>query len=90
MPTLICDCNQTMPPQPQALVAALNETLTLHSTLCRREAGAFQKAFQSGEDIVVACTPETRLFAALGQQTEGATRSAEPLQASASPLGGAA
>lgn len=77
-----------MPPQPQALVAALNETLTLHSTLCRREAGAFQKAFQSGEDVVAACTPETRLFAALGQQTEGATRSAEPLQASASPLGG--
>jgi len=79
-----------MPPQPQALVAALNETLTLHSTLCRREAGAFQKALQSGEDVVVACTPETPLFAALGQQTEGATRSAEPLQASASPLGGAA
>jgi ferredoxin len=77
-----------MPLQPQALGAALNETLTLHSTLCRREAGAFQKALQSGEDVVVACTQEKRLFAALGQQTEGATRSAEPLQASASPLGG--
>jgi ferredoxin len=73
MPTLICDCNQTMPLQPQALGAALNESLTLHSALCRREAGAFQKAVQSGDDVVVACTQEKRLFAEVGAQTEGAT-----------------
>ncbi|WP_096669564.1 4Fe-4S binding protein [Polaromonas sp. AET17H-212] len=73
MPTLICDCNQTMPLQPQTLGTALDEKLTLHSTLCRREAGAFQKAVQSGDDVVVACTQETRLFAELAQQTEGAT-----------------
>jgi ferredoxin len=73
MPTLICDCNQTMPLQPQALGAALDENLTLHSTLCRREAGAFQKAVQSGDDVVVACTQEARLFTELAQQTEGAT-----------------
>ncbi|MDO8372518.1 MAG: 4Fe-4S binding protein [Polaromonas sp.] len=73
MPTLICDCNQTMPLQPQALGTALDEKLTLHSALCRREAGAFQKAVQSGDDVVVACTQETRLFAELAQQTEGAT-----------------
>ncbi len=73
MPTLICDCNQTMPLQPQALGAALNETLTLHSALCRREAGAFQKAVQSGDDVVVACTQEKRLFAEVGAQTPGAT-----------------
>ncbi len=62
-----------MPLQPQALGAALNENLTLHSALCRREAGAFQKAVQSGDDVVVACTQEKRLFAEVGQQTEGAT-----------------
>jgi ferredoxin len=62
-----------MPLQPQTLGAALNENLTLHSTLCRREAGAFQKAVQSGDDVVVACTQEKRLFAEVGQQTEGAT-----------------
>src|SRR2546426_6980306 len=73
MPTLICNCNQTMPLQPQTLGAALNEELTLHSTLCRREAGAFQKAVQSGDDVVVACTQEKRLFAELGGQTAGAT-----------------
>ena len=73
MTTLICDCNQTIPLQPQSLGAALNETLTLHSTLCRREAGAFQKAIQSGDDVVVACTQEKRLFAEVGVQTAGAS-----------------
>ncbi|CDS50852.1 Iron-sulfur cluster-binding protein [Polaromonas sp. CG9_12] len=62
-----------MPLQPLALGSALDENLTLHSTLCRREAGAFQKAVQSGDDVIVACTQETRLFAELAQQTEGAT-----------------
>ena len=62
-----------MPLQPQALGAALHENLTLHSALCRREAGAFQKAIQSGEDVVVACTQEERLFAEVGGQTAAAT-----------------
>ncbi len=62
-----------MPLQPQKLGTALNETFTLHSALCRREAGAFQKAIQSGDDVVVACTQEKRLFAEVGEQTERAT-----------------
>ena len=62
MPTLICDCNQTMPLDAKALGQALDEDLTLHSTLCRREAGAFQKAVRSGDEVVVACTQEQRLF----------------------------
>ena len=62
-----------MPLNPKALGEALHEKdLTLHSTLCRREAGAFQQAIKSGQDVVVACTQEQRLFAELGQQTEGA------------------
>ena len=65
MTTLICDCNQTMPLDPRSLGAALNETLTLHSTLCRREAGAFEVALKTGEDLVVACTQERRLFTEL-------------------------
>jgi ferredoxin len=72
MPTLICDCNKTMPLDPEALGRALDEKLTLHSTLCRREAGAFQQAVKTGDDVVVACTQEKRLFGELGQQTEGA------------------
>ena len=65
MTTLICDCNQTMPLQTQKLGQALGESLTLHSTLCRREAGAFQKAIQSGQEVVVACTQEKKLFSEL-------------------------
>ena len=44
----------------------------VHSTLCRREAGAFQRAAKSGEDLLVACTQESRLFLELNEQTEGA------------------
>ena len=61
-----------MPLDPKVLGKALAEDLTLHSTLCRREAGAFQQAIRTGADVVVACTQEKRLFAELGQQTEGA------------------
>ncbi len=62
-----------MPLDPQALGSVLREDLTLHSGLCRREARAFQSAVQSGEDVVVACTQEKRLFAELAQQTERAS-----------------
>ena len=61
-----------MPLDPNALGLALNEKLTLHSTLCRREAGAFQQALASGDDVVVACTQESRLFQEIASQTAGA------------------
>ena len=61
-----------MPLQPAELGAALHEDLTLHSALCRRQAAAFQKAVLTGEDLVVACTQEKRLFSELAAQTEGA------------------
>lgn len=72
MTTLICDCNRTMPLATDALGQALGENLHLHSTLCRREAGAFQQAIRGGDDVVVACTQEQRLFGELGAATEGA------------------
>ncbi|HEY6087136.1 MAG TPA: 4Fe-4S binding protein, partial [Burkholderiaceae bacterium] len=40
--------------------------------LCRREAAAFQRAAKDGEDLLVACTQESRLFLELSSQTEGA------------------
>jgi ferredoxin len=49
-----------------------------HSLLCRREAAAFQRAAQGeGETLVVACTQESRLFAALNDDTAGAPAIAE-------------
>ena len=45
---------------------------TGHTLLCRREAGAFQRAARSGEELLVACTQESRLFLELAAETEGA------------------
>lgn len=61
-----------MPLNPRLLGDALHENLTLHSTLCRREVGAFAQALKTGEPLVVACTQEARLFSALADQTQGA------------------
>ncbi len=46
----------------------------VHTTLCRREAPAFQRAAKSGEPLLVACTQESRLFLELNQQTVGAPK----------------
>jgi len=70
MTTLICDCNQTMPLDPRHLSASLNEPLTLHSSLCRRQAAEFLKAAGKGDGLVVACTQETRLFNELADQAK--------------------
>ena len=72
MTTLICNCNQTLPLQARSLGQALGEDLTEHTTLCRREAGAFQRALQGQNTVVVACTQEQRLLTELADQTEGA------------------
>jgi ferredoxin len=72
MPTLICDCNKTMPLDAATLGRTLREDLTPHSSLCRREAGDFQRALQGTADVVVACTQERRLFSEIAQRTEGA------------------
>src|SRR6188768_2729410 len=78
--TLLCDCNRSMPLDRTAIQAALAKTPGAsaegidapHSLLCRREAAAFQRAAKDGEDLLVACTQESRLFLELSSQTEGA------------------
>ena len=84
MKTLICNCNQTMTLDAAALSLALSKTPgahtdgldTVHTLLCRREALAFQRAAKatsaSGDELLVACTQEARLFLELNEQTEGA------------------
>ncbi|CAN5401018.1 4Fe-4S binding protein [soil metagenome] len=49
----------------------------VHTLLCRREAGAFQRAAKTGDDLLVACTQESRLFLDLNEQTVGAPGLAE-------------
>ncbi len=84
MKTLICNCNQTLPLDAPALKRALAKTPgastdgldVIHTLLCRREAGHFQRAAKettaSGDELLVACTQERRLFLELNQETEGA------------------
>ncbi|MEX8495100.1 4Fe-4S dicluster domain-containing protein [Sphaerotilus sp.] len=48
---------------------------TAHTLLCRREAGAFQRAAKAtgpGQALLVACTQESRLFLDLNAETAGA------------------
>jgi len=77
MKTLICNCNQTQAFDAKALEAALGPAASdglevVHTLLCRREAQAFQRAAKSGDELLVGCTQETRLFLELNEQTEGA------------------
>ncbi len=51
--------------------------MTIHSTLCRRQAPEFQRAAKSGDDLLIACTQESRLFLELNEQTSGAPSVAE-------------
>jgi ferredoxin len=86
MKTLICNCNQTIPLDAPALRQALAKTPgahtdgldTVHTLLCRREAASFQRAAKataaSGDELLVACTQESRLFLDLNDATEGAAR----------------
>jgi ferredoxin len=84
MRTLICNCNQTLPLDAAALQRALARTPgastegleTTHTLLCRREAAHFQRAAKettrSADELLVACTQESRLFLELNAETEGA------------------
>jgi ferredoxin len=89
MKTLLCDCNRTMTLDLPAISRALAKTPgassdgleQVHTLLCRREAGSFQRAAKatgaSGDELLVACTQESRLFVALNEQTEGSASIAE-------------
>jgi len=76
MTTLLCNCNRTMALDAQAIAKALGASAdapaTVHTALCRREAPLFQQAAKSGDDLLVACTQESRLFLQLAEQTVGA------------------
>ncbi|GAB4206190.1 MAG: 4Fe-4S binding protein [Tibeticola sp.] len=81
MKPLICDCNRTMPLAAKTLAQALGEpALTIHSTLCRREAGAFLRAAEGSEPVVVACTQEKKLFTELAAQAHDGRGAAVPIR----------
>jgi heterodisulfide reductase subunit A-like polyferredoxin len=67
----LCSCNGTLALDAKALAAALKQgtPLTVHTELCRREAGLFQAVLGEPE-VLVACTQEAALFNELAQAAE--------------------
>jgi len=70
----------------KALGTDVEGAATVHSLLCRREAPAFQRAARSADDLLVACTQESRLFVELAAATEGAPSPTERTHARARAL----
>lgn len=62
MPTLICNCNDTMPLDAAVVSGSASGPLKVHKLLCRREIGAFTAALDGADDVIVACTQERPLF----------------------------
>ena len=67
----VCSCNNTIPLDAKRLAEALKAKtpLTIHTELCRKEAGAFQAAL-GDPDVIVACTQEAPLFSELAEAAE--------------------
>lgn len=61
---LLCNCQRSMEIDAPALARALglDAIPTVHSELCRSQAGAFEAALKDGTPCVVACTQEAPLF----------------------------
>jgi ferredoxin len=64
--------SQALQAQSRTTGASTDGLAVVHTLLCRREAGAFQRAAKSGDHLLVACTQESRLFLELAAETEGA------------------
>lgn len=71
----LCNCNGTMVMDAKALAAALKlgAPPTIHTELCRREAGVFQSALAES-DLLVGCTQEAALFSELAQAADSKAR----------------
>ncbi|MEC5289478.1 4Fe-4S binding protein [Aurantimonas sp. C2-6-R+9] len=66
---LICNCEKSMKMDGKAIARAFGETeLTVHTNLCRSQIGVFEGALESGDEIVVACTQESPLFAEVAEE----------------------
>ena len=71
----LCSCNGTLPIDAKRLGEALKlqQPVTVHRELCRKEAGAFRAAL-ADPDLIVACTQEAPLFAELASAAQSQAR----------------
>lgn len=70
---LVCDCERTMEIDAGKLQKGLSATgeLTVFSHLCRTQIDAFERAVESGDDLLVACTQEAPLFREVAEEQGG-------------------
>ena len=67
---MICDCEGTMPLDAEAIAKALGgATPTVHTQLCRKQLGVFQRAVLGEAPLLVACTQEAPLFAEVAEDS---------------------
>jgi len=71
----LCSCNGTIALDARRLAEALKvgQPLTIHTELCRKQAGAYQAAL-TDPDLIVACTQEAPLFAELAEGSQANLR----------------
>ena len=71
----LCNCNATIPLDAKRLASALHSgaPLTIHTELCRKQAGAYQAAL-ADPDVIVACTQEAPLFGELAEAADSKAR----------------
>ncbi|TAK41005.1 MAG: 4Fe-4S dicluster domain-containing protein [Betaproteobacteria bacterium] len=71
----LCNCNGTIPLDATRLSSALRsgEPLTIHTELCRKQAGGYQAAL-ADPDVIVACTQEAPLFGELAEAADSKAR----------------
>ncbi len=61
---MICDCEGSMPLDAAAIAKELGgATPAVHTQLCRKQLGEFQRAVLGEAPLLVACTQEAPLFA---------------------------
>ena len=67
---LVCNCEKTMPLDTKKLSKALVSDIgQINISLCRAQISNFEKAIETGEDLIVACTQEAPLFHEIAQET---------------------
>jgi ferredoxin len=71
---LLCNCEQTMALDADAIKKALDGDAAphIHRHLCRAEIEAYAKALEAGEPLLVACTQEAPLFREVAEENGAA------------------
>jgi ferredoxin len=70
-PIKLCDCNRSscfdQAALGTALGAAVTNTITFHTDLCRNEIAVIDDACRNGNDLLIGCTQEAALFSELAE-----------------------